>query len=295
MNTTGVIAVITILISLLIIHQLIEKYFLKIVKRNIYFKNIDEQEGFKICHITDLHSFEFGEGNQKLADIINREKPDCLCMTGDFLDNGNDDGSSFINFMSRIHKDIKKLYVFGNHETYSKIKFDKIPTNRNDFFNRLKENDIYLLHGTNYDFKDKKVNIAGILDDYRDYNNKDFKEETFDIGKKMIAPKEGFLNIALVHRPNYFRSFSKYGYDLMLSGHFHGGIINLPVLGGVLCPDVKFFPEFDKGLFKYGKSYMNLSSGLYNPKPIPKLNNRPELIFITLRKGNEDSSAKLVK
>ncbi|MDO7206165.1 hypothetical protein Q5M85_20820 [Paraclostridium bifermentans] len=47
----------------------------------------------------------------------------------------------------------------------------------------------------------------------------------------------------LAHTPFFFEDYSDYGADLVLSGHVHGGIIRLPLLGGVLSPNREFFPK----------------------------------------------------
>lgn len=73
------------------------------------------------------------------------------------------------------------------------------------------------------------------------------------------------------------------GADLVLSGHMHGGIIQVPFKGGLLSPEHVFFPEFDAGLFEKGSSRMIVNRGLGNSVINVRLFNRPELTEITLK------------
>ena len=49
---------------------------------------------------------------------------------------------------------------------------------------------------------------------------------------------------------------------MVLSGHVHGGIMRLPLLGGVIAPSYRLFPKYDGGIFRHGKSWMLLGRGL---------------------------------
>ena len=87
------------------------------------------------------------------------------------------------------------------------------------------------------------------------------------------------FNIMLCHAHKYFYSFANMGFDLVLSGHVHGGIIRLPLIGGLLSPDRTFFPKYDKEIHKINSSCMNVSAGLgdsiikrvFNPSEINAL------------------------
>lgn len=90
-------------------------------------------------------------------------------------------------------------------------------------------------------------------------------------------------NILLVHTPFFFDGYSKWGADLVLAGHVHGGIIRLPIKGGLLSPNREFFPKYDLGEYNMGKSTMILSKGLGGSKVLPRVNCKPEIVEITLK------------
>lgn len=61
-----------------------------------------------------------------------------------------------------------------------------------------------------------------------------------------------------------------------MSGHIHGGIIRLPIVGGILSPERKFFPKYSLGEYKKGKTHMIVSAGigkfrLFNPSEVVEI------------------------
>ena len=73
--------------------------------------------------------------------------------------------------------------------------------------------------------------------------------------KRLLGkPSAGEYNILIAHNPDYFPAYAEWGADLVLSGHVHGGIMRLPLLGGVLSPALRLFPKYDGGLFQEGGS-----------------------------------------
>ena len=89
-------------------------------------------------------------------------------------------------------------------------------------------------------------------------------------------------NILLAHNPDYFQAYAGWGADLVLSGHVHGGIMRLPVLGGVLSPALRLFPRYDGGLYEEGKSKMVLGRGLGTHTLPIRVFNPGELIVVRL-------------
>ena len=89
-------------------------------------------------------------------------------------------------------------------------------------------------------------------------------------------------SILLAHNPDYFQTYAGWGADLVLSGHVHGGIMRLPVLGGVLSPALRLFPKYDGGLYEEGKSKMVLGRGLGTHTLPVRVFNPGELIVVRL-------------
>lgn len=73
--------------------------------------------------------------------------------------------------------------------------------------------------------------------------------------------------------------------DLVLSGHVHGGQFRLPFIGGIIAPDQGFFPQYDAGTYTEKETTMVVSRGLGNSIIPIRLNNRPEIGIVKLRKS----------
>ena len=137
----------------------------------------------------------------------------------------------------------------------------------------------------------KCINIYGLVIPYkyypylfnRNYKNKSLDFNKYDVGKRLGKIDNREYNILLVHTPFFFDGYSKWGADLVLAGHVHGGIIRLPIKGGLLSPNREFFPKYDLGEYNMGKSTMILSKGLGGSKVLPRVNCKPEIVEITLK------------
>ena len=88
--------------------------------------------------------------------------------------------------------------------------------------------------------------------------------------------------MVLSHRPELIDLYAQSGFDLVLTGHAHGGQFRLPFIGGLYAPHQGFLPEYDSGIHKQGDTVMVVSRGLGNSLFPLRFNNRPELILLTL-------------
>ncbi len=104
-----------------------------------------------------------------------------------------------------------------------------------------------------------------------------------DYLEKRLGPSSGSrYQILLLHSPQFFRNAAGWGADLTLSGHFHGGTIRIPGLGGLMTPQYQFFRPECAGRFDRDGKTMIVSRGLGTHSINIRLNNRPELLWITL-------------
>lgn len=71
--------------------------------------------------------------------------------------------------------------------------------------------------------------------------------------------------------------------DLYISGHTHGGVVRLPLIGGIVAPTQGFFPEYDYGQYLVDERLnLIISSGLSGYDWIPRVFNKPEICVITM-------------
>lgn len=268
------------------------KFYSKIEKTD-YFINIpklpDNFNGFKILQLSDLHSRIFDAKNQSLLESINKVNPDIIVMTGDMLNAKHDDGMVCINIVKALNKKYPIYFVLGNHEQHVEAKTRSIYTKYIMELNRLgvtilNNSKMAIIKGIN------RINMFGMTLDLSLYWKTPVNEKEhnfFDVGyieKKLGVCKKEEVNILLVHNPKYFGEYSNWGADLIFSGHVHGGIIRLPYFGGLLSPDRTFFPKYDWGIYKNKDSKMIVSRGLGNSHMNFRLNNKPEIVVVTLKK-----------
>ena len=102
--------------------------------------------------------------------------------------------------------------------------------------------------------------------------------------KLLGEAREDACQILIAHNPQFFREYAAWGADVVVSGHVHGGIMRLPVLGGVLSPNMTLFPKYDGGRFDVGRSAMILSRGLGTHTIPLRIFNPGELVVLKLSK-----------
>ena len=108
------------------------------------------------------------------------------------------------------------------------------------------------------------------------------------IDSKYIENRVGKLdnskyNIAIAHNPLMAYAYEKYKFDLVFSGHVHGGLVRFPLLGGILSPEYKLFPKSYEGVYDLGKTRMVVSRGLGFCKRLPiRILNPGEVVIINL-------------
>lgn len=137
---------------------------------------------------------------------------------------------------------------------------------------------------TPYEMKDVLTSFH-FSEDVADNLTEDNLEETAKkINSRSAAfkgngSKEGF-RILLAHDPYFFDRYCDIDTRLVLSGHVHGGIARLPLIGGIISPRYDFFPKYSKGMYKKDDCAMIVSAGLgWHNIPI-RFNNNPELVII---------------
>lgn len=233
--------------------------------------------GFRIAHISDLHNAEFGEGNGELLALLRAEAPDIIAITGDLVDSRNTDLDVALEFAREAVKIAPCYYATGNHEAQIGA-FEA-------FAQQLRAIGVTVLRGEAVTLKrdGQQLRVTGV-DDYS------FFPSPSGIGEESVAQmmaqldpisKEGY-DILLFHRPELAPRLRESGIELILSGHAHGGQVRIPFLGGLIAPDQGWFPEYDAGLYSFGQMDLIVSRGLGNSIIPLRVNNRPEVVMITL-------------
>ena len=287
--------IIFIFIGIFILMYLYIKYnvnTLEVTKYVVENKKVPKEfDGYNIVQISDLHSKLFGENNKKLIQKIKSLNPDIVVVTGDLIDGENNNYNVALDFMKEISNLYRVYYIIGNHEQKSLIK--KYKDEYKDYFNKLHQIDFVNLDNNKVEIVkgDSNINLYGLTVPYSCYKYLFDNQETTSIDIDFLEEKLGKVdreqfNILLAHTPFYFDEYEKWGADLTLCGHVHGGIVRLPLVGGLLSPDRKFFPKYDLGEYIKNKSTMIVSKGLGGSKVLIRVNCKPEIVNIKLKNIN---------
>lgn len=249
-------------------------------------------DGLRIVQISDMHGKTFGEKNSPLAERIKALKPDILLTTGDMMSSTANDGGAFLDFLDTFGSYCPVYMCMGNHEQIARwltdndthLKYEK-------FIQAVKSRGVTVLDNEKVliEKNGDKIALAGLTLELYHYSRRDLNpnDDSLFLKKSYIDqvlgdPVEPFT-LLLAHNPAYFSEYSAWGADLTLAGHVHGGIIQVPFMGGLLSPEHVFFPEYDAGLFENETGKMIVNRGLGNSVINFRLFNRPEITFIELK------------
>lgn len=291
-------------------------YIYQVEPQWIQFKHIDlnlpnlsqEFEGWKIVQVSDIHISEWMTEKrlENIVNLINEQTPDIVVLTGDFFSQRtgysrridrasmpyineypsifkriinktglyksnwqersfDDDRQILTNTLSQLKPRYKSFSVLGNHDYSTNVKLvrqglkeAKIINLRNKIHSIQKDNGI--------------LNIVGI-DDVM------FKKDKLDLVLEKL-PKTG-VNILLVHEPDFApQSAATNGFQVQLSGHSHGGQINIPFFGAPFLPP--YGEIYIDGLYKVKNMIQYTNRGVGMAYPYIRFNCRPEITIFTL-------------
>ena len=238
-------------------------------------------------HRADVHHKSLGEGSGRILPAIDKAAPDGILVAGDMLTAMRGaDYSRALSLMEKLSARYRVYYGMGNHEYRLGLYPDDYPGMYEGYMSGLKRAGIEpLINETAY-LPECNIAICGAQIDrayFRHFRRTPM--ETSYLSKLLGTPDGEIFQLLIAHNPVYFDAYAKWGADLVVSGHVHGGIMRLPALGGVLSPALTLFPKYDGGMFKEDNSTMILSRGLSSHTPPVRIFNPGELIVIDLKPG----------
>ncbi len=235
-------------------------------------------DGFKISVISDFHN---GSNYKKVLARTEEERPDIICITGDLISQRSDDLTNTKRLIRGLTKIAPIYYVYGNHEYYHATQHH---LEKPILEEALSEFDIRFLNadGTTIMRGGEQIYIVGLRDSIYDDQTGRFEGDVEPFLQTMdnILDKSVF-SILLAHRPQYMDLYAKYGYDLILSGHLHGGQINIKPIRDRILRSRTGTDMFSKGKYELFNSTMIVSAGTTNQAL--RVFNTPEVVTVTLK------------
>lgn len=243
------------------------------------------EEKVKVLFLTDLHGKQYGKDNGKLLGKIREEEPDYILIGGDMVTRTEEETEkTALRLFSQLTAICPVYMANGNHE-------QKMKENREYFGNRyekykreVEKTGVRLLeNGSAYlKFGSRTVRVSGLEVPLSCYSR--FKGEELQVSQireRIGGTEDGIYEILLAHNPASVPVYWKWGADLVLSGHLHGGIVRLPGFGGLISPQFKLFPRYSGDMYEEDGHISVVSKGLGTHTVNVRLFNPAELTAIT--------------
>lgn len=252
-----------------------------------YSVRAEVKNSMKLVQLSDLHDKQFGKDNRRLYRMVASCRPDLIVFTGDLVHDAKNIFPA-IEFLGRLTKLAPVVYIPGNHEHRSGL--------YSEILAGLKGQGVQVLADTLTSIQvcGNPVHILGLDENQGSYETYDLRKQgkyryrSYDALFRVFEQKEGF-RLVLSHYPENFAaigelSYQQYDFDLMLSGHAHGGQFRLPLFGAVFAPGQGIRPSYTEG--RHGeRPALIISRGLGNSSFPFRVFNRPEVVEITVRPG----------
>lgn len=274
--------------------SVIENQKLKVTQYHIRSPKIPKAfHGCRFVVLADLHNACFEKDNRLLLEKIRKQQPDYIFIAGDMLV-GKPKKSTEVpaRLIEELAKEYPVFYGKGNHEQRISVYPETYGEMWKEYRERLGENVIWLENARVPLRKNgAAIYLYGLDLEPRFYKRlrKQPMEKEY-LTQVLGTPEPETYTILLAHNPDYFSEYARWGADLVLAGHLHGGMIRLPLFGGVLSPMFHIFPKYDRGRYEEGNSTMLLSGGLGNHTVPIRVNNLPELLTVILESGETSAN-----
>ncbi len=239
----------------------------------------------RLVFLSDLHDKEFGDGNRELLWAVRAAKPDAVLIGGDMMvaKAGRADLTVTERLLSGLADICPVYYGNGNHEQRLLRERDIYGAQYRELQRLLCANGVVHLSDASVDFGED-IRISGLNLDECYYRN--FIPARMGSGylQRRLGPADSDrYQILLAHSPLFFPAYRQWGADLSLTGHFHGGTIRLPLLGGVMTPQYQFFLPCCAGTFVRAGRYMIVSRGLGTHSVNIRIGNKPQVVVVELQ------------
>ena len=230
--------------------------------------------GFRIAHISDTHSYPVGN----IAELVVSASPDIICITGDMFHDDGKDAPLFWTLLEKLTAIAPVYMVTGNHDLWREDSADMLRKAKASG-GILLDSEMSLLERNG-----EKIAIFGVGDPFSKVPK--LIERNMKVGFSDLPDFDGY-KILLFHRANLFDEIKDFGFDLILSGHMHGGQIRLFGRGALaptssILSDRMIFPKYTEGKFEYNGTTIIVNRGSSSTLGIPRLFNPTEVGLITL-------------
>ena len=234
-------------------------------------------DAYKIVQISDLHDAQIGENNEKLIAMTAETEPDCIVLTGDFVDSSRFHPERSLSVAEALVKIAPVYYVSGNHEAILPDEDYQALTDG------LRALGVCVLEDESAELTrgGQSIRLIGLTDIGFHPGTLEEKKDALRTALSALLPEDEF-SVTLAHRPELMDVYTECGAPLVLSGHAHGGQIRLPGIGGLIAPGQGLFPKYTEGKYEENGTTLVVSRGIGNSVLPLRVNDRPQIVVVQL-------------
>ena len=236
--------------------------------------------------LSDLHGVWHGEGQKALVKAVKDQNPDLILSAGDLITAGGPCDGVYA-LMEKLAGTYPVFAGNGNHET--KLREEE-PESYEVYEGELKRLGVQMLRNekANLTIHSLPIEVAGLEIGREHYRRIGAKKVTAsEMDGLLPRPSKEKYSILIAHNPVHFGTYRSWGADLTVSGHLHGGYVRLPGIGGIVSPQMRPFPKYDRGLYEESGQYLAVSAGLGDHHMPVRIGNPRELVVLHIGAGKK--------
>lgn len=250
---------------------LLEPFHYEITTTDVVVKNLSAQfDAFRITLLSDIHHGALVSLNQvrRVVELAQSTKPDLFALVGDYTTARRHYIEPCAEALGALRAPEGVWAVLGNHDHGNDPELTRAALKRHGI-NALGNANTVLRRATD------ALQLIGI-DDWSWAGN-DWARAFHGVNRQLPM-------ILLSHQPGVWDLPETAGVSLLLSGHTHGGQINLPLVGApakLFVDDLKYL----SGLYRRGDAHLYVTRGTGLIGLPVRIGARPEISVLTLRRG----------
>jgi len=256
-----------IIILLIILYIIWQKQELKKFKVTVYQTQSEKINGaLRFAVVADLHAHVYGKDNAVLFQKIKQQNPDFILVPGDMIvSKYTETYEVAYHAFEELVKIAPVYFSYGNHES----RVSKVLVRQTEDYlayeEEVKKLGVHFLNNATETIKvrGEEIQIQGLEIPLECYEKGTYEPLPANFIEKALGKQEkGLFQILMAHNPLYADDYAKWGADISVCGHTHGGLVRFPVIGSILSPQLKTFPKYDGGAYEIEGKKIYVSKGL---------------------------------
>ena len=227
----------------------------------------------RLAVVTDFHS---SDNADDVVAMVASCAPDAVLLVGDLFDDDtqNRPPERTLSLMRQLSAQYPCYYVSGNHEAWT--------GEMDALYQQTEEAGVTVLRMSSgvLTVRGQRIALCGIPDPYEMvFSGAPDTEE--QIRQALEDVDSADFTVLLANRPELLAKYAQFPFDLVVSGHAHGGQVRIPgVLNGLYAPNQGWFPKLAGGAYTQDGTTLIVSRGLAVRTWLPRIFNRPEVVLV---------------